>query len=245
MAYCPDCGVDIGAAAVCPLCGAKNPRAAEKPTQGCGESEKDQTTPIVFLGSDPSTERFTPEESRKILWEVLSVAFVIAVGSLLGINFLIAGSLSWSLYPVASFVFVWVVATSILVMRRAPKVRILLTGIAAPLYLLALGVFTGDVSWAWRLAVPLSVFVELVGLGVVALIHGSKRKGLNVFSFILVGAALTCLGVEICVDLFVARRVMLTWSVITALALVPIATFLMYLHYRVAKSTNLHRLFKL
>ena len=190
-------------------------------------------------------ERFTPEESRKILWEVLSVAFVIAIGSLFGINLLVAGSLNWSLYPVASFIFIWVVSTSILVMRRAPKTRILLTCIAAPLYLLALGAFTGDFSWAWKLAVPISVFVELIGLGATALIRSSRRKGLNIFAFALTGAALICMGVEIFVDLFIHSRVDLSWSLITSLALVPIASFLIYLHYRVAKSTNLHRFFKL
>jgi len=245
MAYCPECGVDIGNSDVCPLCGAKNPLARGKPDQGCEEAGEAGATPAVFLGADSGAERFTPEESRKIIWEVLSVAFVIAVGSLLGINLIVAGVLSWSLYPVASFVFIWIAATSILVMRRAPKTRIFLTGAAAPLYLLALGVITGDVAWAWRLAVPIAVYAELVALGIAALILHSGRKGLNVFAFILFGAALTCVGVEIFVDLFIARRIVLAWSVITSLALVPIAIFLIYLHYRVAKSTNLRRLFKL
>ena len=245
MSYCPDCGVDIGEAAACPLCGVKNPRASQRQEEGCGEPDAGKPAPTVFLGAAPGVEHFTPEESRKIIWEVMSVAFVIAVGSLLGINLLVAGGLTWSLYPVASLVFIWIAATSILVMRRTPLTRIFLIGVAAPLYLLALGAFTGDISWAWKLAVPIAGFAELIALGVVALILKSRRKGLNVFAFILVGAALTCLGIEIFVDLFTKSRIVLAWSLITSLALVPIALFLMYLHYRVAKATNLHRLFKL
>jgi hypothetical protein len=243
MTYCPDCGVEIGNAAKCPLCGAKNPKAEQTLEQECAEAQ-DSLRP-GFFGKVEGVEALTPQEGRKIAWEVISVAFTIAVIALSLINLLIAGRLSWSLYPVSAFAFLWILLTAILVMHPASALRYILGALAPLIFLLALGVFTGDVSWAWRLAVPIAVFTELVAAGVGLSIRNAKRKGLNIFAYILVGAAMICIGVEIFVSLFVAGRIRLGWSAITAIALVPIAFFLIYLHYRVAKTTNLHRLFKL
>lgn len=270
MAYCPDCGVEIGKAPLCPLCGAKNPRADAKGEgqASCGDqSRKDAFTagspadarragarfadakPSLgfssFFGEGGSSQPFTPREKNQIAWEVLSVAFAIATAVLAAINFLVDGGLSWSLYPIASFVFVWVIATAFLLMEKRPRLRYFLAAVDPVVFLLALGCFTGDLSWAWRLALPITIFVEFVIAGVALHIKNAKRKGLNIIAYLLVGAALVCLGIEIFIDLFVAGKIALGWSAITAIALVPIAAFLIYLHYRVAKSTNLRRLFKL
>lgn len=243
MTYCPDCGVEIGNAVKCPLCGAKNPKAEQAPEPECVDTHG--TPRPGFFGEAEGAEVLTPQEGRKIAWEVISVAFSIAVIALSLINFLIAGRLSWSLYPVSAFVFIWIFVTAILVMRPASVLRYVLAAVDPLLFLLALGIFTGDISWAWRLAIPIAVFAEIVAAGVGLSIRNAKRKGLNIFAYILVGVALICIGVEIFVGLFVEGKIRLGWSAITAIALVPIAGFLLYLHYRVAKSTNLHRLFKL
>lgn len=247
MPYCPDCGVEIGNALVCPLCGAKNPRLSLPPKPDCEDMKGSDRPPRKpgFLGDDREAEALTVSEKRKIAWEVLSVAFAIAIIALSLINLLIAAKLSWSLYPVSAFFFMWILATAFLLMGEDSRLRYLLAVLDVPVFLLALGVFTGDLSWAWRLAVPIALFAVIVIAAVVLSVRSAKRKGLNIFAFILVGVALICLGVEIFVDLFAHGKISLEWSAITAIALIPIAVFLMYLHYRVAKSTNLHRLFKL
>ena len=243
MTYCPDCGVEIGNAAKCPLCGARNPRLDQPSEQECVDAQGAQRP--GFFGDAGGTEALTPQEGRKVAWEVVSVAFFIAVIVLSLINLLIAGRLSWSLYPVSAFVSLWIFLTAILVMRRDSVLRYALAAVDPPLFLLALGVFTGGLSWALRLAIPIAVFAELVAAGVGLSVRNAKRKGLNIFAYILVGIAIICIGVEIFIGLFVAGEIRLGWSAITAIALVPIAAFLIYLHYRVAKTTNLHRLFKL
>lgn len=245
MSYCPDCGVEIGDAPTCPLCGARNPRAKVPPEPGCADGDASQPRRGGFFGEGVDAENLTVTEKRKIAWEVLSVAFAIAVFSLFFINFLVENKLSWSLYPVSAFVFIWIFATAFLVMGAKSPLRYILAGVDPPIFLLALGLFVGDFSWAWKLAVPITLFAEIVIIGIALLGRNAKRKGLNILAYILVGAALICLGVEIFVDLFVSGRIQMGWSAITAIALVPIAGFLIYLHYRVATTTNLRRLFKL
>lgn len=249
MAYCPDCGVEIGDAPACPLCGAQNPRAASRDgAPECAPCEDEAGTSSrfsSFLGESEDIKALTPRDKRKIAWEVISVALGIATIGLILINLLVSARLSWSLYPVSAFIFISIMSTAFLIMDDSRPWRYLVASLDPPLFLLALGLFTGDVSWAWRLAVPLAIFSELVVASIALMTANAKRKGLNIFAYALVGMAIECLGIEIFVDLFVSGKIWLVWSAITAVSLVPIAGFLLYLHYRVAKSTNLHRLFKL
>lgn len=241
MTYCPDCGVEIGTAPNCPLCGAQNPKMTVTPE--C--TEPDTASKLGLFGNVVSPESFTPQEKQKVAWEVMSVAFGITVGGLLAINFLLAGGISWSLYPIASLCFLWILGSTILVMSPHAWYRNLLLVVDLPLFLLALGAITGSSAWAIEMAIPNAIITELVTIAVLLSIRATKRKGLNIFALILFGVAVLCIGIEILIDLRATGKINLNWSAITAISLVPIAGFLLYLHFRVATTANLHRLFKL
>ena len=249
MPYCPDCGVEIGDAPACPLCGGKNPRAASNgAAQECVPCESAPTASSrlsSFLGTADDVEALTPRDKRKIAWEVITVALSIATVGLFLINLLVSARLSWSFYPVSAFLFIAIMATAFLVMDQDRPWRFLVAFLDPPLFLLTLGIFTGDPGWAWQIAVPLAVFSELVAAAVALMTSKAARKGLNILAYALIGVAVECLGVEIFIDLFVNGEVWLVWSAVTAVSLVPIAAFLLYQHYRVGKSSNQHRQFKL
>jgi hypothetical protein len=249
MPYCPACGVEIGNAKACPLCGVKNPamnpRVFSPPLESetaCIESEESGGN---FLGEAAKSVKITPDEGRKIAWEVLTVAFGIAIAILFSINLLANRRLSWSLYPVSSFLFVWVCATALLALPHRKKIGFCLVAIAVPAYLVALGLITRNFSWAWRLALPIAIFTELNAAALALAIGLLKRKGLNVLACVFAGIALECIGLEIFIDLYLFDAIRLGWSTIIAIALGPISGFLLYLHVRVVKTTNLRRLFKL
>lgn len=254
MPYCPDCGVEIGTAAVCPLCGLPNLRAAPTvhttspgPVQIPADDGLSGALPPLrrFFEESEALEALSAREKRKVAWEVISVAFAISVLALSVINLLLDARLSWSLYPAASLLYVWLLATCALVMERHSRLRLLAAALATPLFLLALGFFTGSPAWALRLALPLAIFAELTLAGIILAARNTRRQGLNIFAFVAIGAALVCLATEIFVDLFVRDAIYLGWSMVTTISLLPIAAFFIYLHYRVARETNLRRLFKL
>lgn len=243
MPYCPDCGVEIGQAPVCPLCGAKNPRA--NLARDSEDKEKGKTSTPYFLEGASSGESFTPMEQKTITWEVISIAFIIAIVAIGAINMLLESRLSWALYPISTFVFAWMVSTIFLMLGGHRLVRDLLLVLPLPLYLLALGAITGNIYWALDVAVPLAVFVEAVIAAYALLAAKANRKGLNLIAYGLVGISLICVGCELLLDYYFRGVIQLEWSAIVSISLIPVAIFLLYLHYRVAKATNLHRLFRL
>ena len=121
MPYCPDCGVEIGQAKRCPLCGAENPRSADAMSSGekqnlrheCGEQNGG------FIGTD-NDETLTRAEKRRVAWEILSVALTITSATVLIINLLVVKRISWSLYPLVSFIFIWAWATAFLILGSKP-----------------------------------------------------------------------------------------------------------------------------
>ncbi len=235
MPYCPECGAEIGDADRCPLCGTPNPtlKAAIAPQASepkhAGEVE----------------EKLSGAETRKIAWEVLSVAFLIAVLILGAVNFFVSRRFSWSLYPIVSILLLWVEASAILVLRRHVALSVTLGALSPPLFLIGLGYVSGDPRWALGLAVPIAVLAEALAGAVHLAIRATKQKGLNLISYVLIGSAALCIGLEIFIDLFAMGHVALVWSPICAIALLPIAVFLFYLHFRIMKSANLRRLFNL
>ncbi|MDX9784150.1 MAG: DUF6320 domain-containing protein [Spirochaetia bacterium] len=246
MPYCPDCGVEIGQAKRCPLCGADNPRSADMagsveklmPRPECGEQED------RLAGSDHEDD-LTKSEKQKVAWEILSVALAITAATVLVINLLVAKRLSWSLYPLASIMFIWTWATAFLILGRKPRLQTLLIAVAPPVFLVVLGFIIGKDAWAWRLALPICLLAEGVAATISLLARNARRKGLNILAFVFAGCAILCLGIELFIDIFIGNPLRPGWSVVTALALLPIAVFLLYIHHRVATSTNLRRLFKL
>lgn len=232
MSLCPKCGVEIDdALASCPLCG-----AALK-VDGARLHES------MFDPED--REKFTDEERRTIAWEVLSVSTGIAAAVVCLVDLLVEGALSWSLYPISSLVFLWILFTAILRLRGRPALAALLVAVALPLYLLALNRIEGRLSWGPALAVPIALIAEGAAALVVFATKSVQRKGVNVIGFCLLGVSLLCIGVEASITLYFRASIGLHWSTIAATALVPVAGFLFYLHHRVTKKSNLRKLFRL
>lgn len=240
MSYCPACGVEIGEAAKCPLCGTPNALSGGHEAE-CPEPARSGP----FLGARDSEARFTLAERRKIALEISAVAGVIAIAAIAAIDLLVDPGLSWSLYPIASIALVGAILATALAPGLKTAARLALAALPAPLYLLALGYLTGNPAWALDIAMPLALAAELLTAAVALAIAKSRRKGLNLIAFVLLGAGVLCLAIETFLDLHLNGRIVLGWSAITAIALDPVAAFLLYLHFRVARTTSLRRLFRL
>jgi len=60
----------------------------------------------------------------------------------------------------------------------------------------------------------------------------SKKRGLNIVSYIMIGIALFFIGIELSLDLYKRGTLEPVWSIIVAIQLVPIALLFLYLNYK-------------
>lgn len=222
MAYCPKCGVELGAEArACPLCGTR----IEKKDEARPSGENAETEPE----RQPSPHRRQGARAVEILSVLAGIAAILDVG----IDLYSSGGFSWSPIALVAMAMLWLAASMPLILKGKPWLvfAVLAPGELALLFLI--DVFDRAPWWFFRIGMPVYLVSLGLVLAVVVLTAISKRRGLNVAGFVLAGAALECLAIEIILDLAAGRGLRLVWSPIVALACIPAAGLLIYLHYRV------------
>lgn len=230
MALCKTCGVDIGDAAICPLC--------HKPVNSSGTPDRTMSEPR-HLHVPMSNER------RLQIFEVISVSILIAAAAVSIVNVVIEGKLSWAWYPLFSLVLVWILSATPIILNKKPWLVVLIDVLGLSVFLFALDVLTGPTVWFFRLALPMMAGL-LVAIVIILLAYTfAKRKGLNIIGWMLLAIAEFCIAIEASILMYTRSPFKLFWSSIVASSLIPVAIFLFYIHYRIAKSVTLRKLFHL
>lgn len=248
MPYCPDCGVELATSASrCPLCGTKpvdelpveeRVRRAVSNYSPSLDSDRRSSAPAENLVSEG-------RENNTLRWEMLSVSVLISACAVSAINLLTSGTLSWALYPLFSLAFVWVAVSTLIELRGLPLLGLPLAFASLPLYLLALDLVDGRISWSWPVAIPIAILIEL-SFGLALLVASRFRwKPLPSLAALLLAATLSCFGIEGSLSLALTDRLLLRWSAVVAASVVPIAIFLVYIHLRAPHVARLRRLFHL
>lgn len=234
MPYCPNCGVELAPEAKsCPLCGA--------PSRTPVEEER-----LAERLIDPEDrEKLTDRERRTIIWEILSVSGLIASIAVSAVNLILDGRLSWALYPLLSLGFAWALMSSAFLLRKGSRLGIAIPILALPLFLIGIDLVDGRLGWALLPALPIALVAEIAVGSTVLLIVRTRRRGANIISFVLLAAVFLCLGIEAILDFYRGIALLFSWSAIVGFALVPVAAFLLYLHYRIGRKASLRRIFRL
>lgn len=177
--------------------------------------------------------------------ETAGVSFAIAAASVLIIDLVSDGRISWSLYPLSSLLFAWFMIGPPLLWHRKPALFLTVQCLSVFAFLFALDLIDGTMGWSYRLGAPITAAAELMAAGAALMSLKARRRGINVLAFALMAMAGFCLALEGFVSLYAGGVFRLTWSSITASAVVPVAAFLLYVHYRLTKDATLKKLFHL
>ncbi len=233
MSLCPRCGVDIGDAASCPLCGLVP--GYETPATAMPHARN-----LVDLTASVQP----PSRARHLfVAELITVSLAIAALTVFLVDLLTGGGISWSLYPLAALGFIWLSLCPLIMATKRKILGLAFTALAPFAFLLALDLINGDINWSLRLGLPIAASVELAASFATFVSLRSRRKGLNLLSFGLLAIAFVCLSVEGVISLWLGGPLRFSWSFIASSALVPIAIFLFYAHHRLAADATLRRLF--
>lgn len=237
MPYCSRCGVEVEEGTErCPLC--------STPIQRLEEAAPPTPYPQHIIDPEDAY-RLSKAERRRIGLELLALAAALASAALLAVDLLPDGRLGWSAYAVASVAFAWYAASVPLALYGRAKALLgaLAAGTAA--FLVVLDGLEGGLSWSLRLGLPILGATAVTVAASAAVMASRTRKGLNMIGIAALGAAAYLLELEAILRLGLGIAFRPYWSIVTALALVPVAVLLFFLHGRVMRGANLRKIFRL
>lgn len=245
MLYCPDCGVELAPhASACPLCGGK-------PVESLPDEERVRRaaasrSPMPETRNSMKEKEGAETQSREkdtLRWEMLSVSTLISALAVSAVNLLVSDRLDWALYPLFSLVFLWIIFSALIELRRLPALGLPIAFVTLPLYLLALDLVNGRLSWAWPIAIPIALIVE-ISFGLALFVCSRFRwKPLLSLALLFLAATISCLGIDGSLSIAYSGMLRTRWSAVVAAAIVPVSIFLAYVHFRVPHVARLRRLF--
>lgn len=236
MPYCSKCGVEVDEAVeTCPLCHA--------PIQHLDEGGRPVFKPYPDHIINPDEAPLSMHERMKLAIEVLTVFFGIALVVIILVDLIINHGFTWSLYPAAAIVYLWLCLSMPVFLFGKPWLVFSVLGPSTLLFVFLMDVFDGRITWYLGYGLPITILAVATVLVVAVLSGISKRKGLNVAAFILLGTAVLSMGIDVIVELNTTGRFHMSWSVIAAFVLIPVAVLFIYLHYRITKRVDLKKVF--
>lgn len=231
MAYCKTCELELeDGMAECPLCG----RPADGP-EGGEAALAEEPPPFTFRKMD--------RPQKKLIWEIISLILVCSVAVTLLTDFIIAGRITWSEYPVAVCIVVFCYVSLFALWNQKSLVEMASACAASCVLLAVLDASTGGMDWVVRLGMPVLVSGNVIVAVLIGVIRTVKHKGINLLGYAFMGAGLFCLCIEGIVSFYVSGSVHLRWSLIAGTCVLPVSLLLFFVHYRLKKGRSLERVF--
>ncbi len=236
MPYCPHCGVELDSGSKeCPLCRTPLPKIGTVP---------------VILEDYPEREhrlhhprRHLTNRERVGALNFTALIILIPFTTLLSTDLLLNGQISWSVYPLASFISVLAIVACALFIR-GPWLLLGSFLLNALITSLVLHLASGTLESFFRWSLPITLTAALVIM--TSIIYGVKAnsRGLNI-----AGAALWAVAVfSLLLDGIISYntgsgRLVQGWSIITGSVLFPLGSLFLYIHYRFGGRISLSRYF--
>ncbi len=226
MPYCSKCGVEVDDEIHnCPLCHFPIPDLDVEHTIQIEKrfpDVKDIYAQIAF------------DFKRKAFYTLTFLLFGNAFG-LMYSNYMIDGSLTWSLYTGITFFSIWVYMIFLFRYVHSISKSIIGAGINTLVLLAVLDIINGKFEWFVPLGLP-AVFMALIFLLLNYYMWiKSKNRGLHTAAYSLLLIAGYCIGLEFFISQYIFHAIKLIWSINIALNILPWALFMLYFHYQIPK----------
>lgn len=205
MPYCVHCGVELDpTAAACPLCAT--------PVHDPG-TPRDTTSPTPYP-TRSSTVELPGRGELALLLTVILCAVAVVCGVL---NIFLKPGRLWCLYVIGALLTVWfwlILPIFLPKLHRAAKV--MLDGAVVALYLFLISLDLGGRTWYLGLALPIVLTQTAIVLTLVLCLP--RHSILTNITLFVGGCALSCLSIELFVDLWLTGRWQPLWSLVVAAA---------------------------
>jgi hypothetical protein len=196
---------------------------------------------IDIRGNSTITWSFYPAASLLLIWilmaypalmkrysfiKVITIDIYAIIVFLVSLDLYSGGFLSWSIYPVASLLLIWVYfLLAFLFSHKNPVFMVIIGFISTGLYLYLIEQATETV-WFFDLAIPILTLLSVLAILVLILSRFSRGTGLP--GLIFSALSIFCIGTELIINRFVYQQFSLFWSLIVAGVFIPLSIFLFF-----------------
>lgn len=216
MSYCVNCGVKLkNSEKKCPLCNTKviNPNKVNSEYEPVYSNKIETFKKINYKYL-----------SKLIILLLMATAFVILI-----FDFIISKNITWSLYVVASILYLCCHLSFAVVKNIYLSLVIHL--VSTELFLLLIAYLNNGMHWYLYLVFPFIFIVWSYIILVTYLIKRKKGNFLKRISLCLLFCGLTVILVEASIDLFRFNIINYTWSLYAAFPITIISIFIFILSY--------------
>ncbi|MFC0772632.1 DUF6320 domain-containing protein [Terrimonas alba] len=232
MIICKNCGVQLEADMQhCPLCG--------QAVKGNGTNEETALYPPQPM----SGRNKLTEPQKKFTWEIISLILLSAIAATFIIDFIINRKITWSEYPAAISLIIFSYISLFAFSQQNSFLQMLIGFVLSSVSMIVLDALTGGLSWAIQLGIPLLLATNLIVAVMLAIIRGSKYKGINLLAWAFLGTALLSICIEAILSYYQMKAFRFTWSVIVGGCIVPVVLVLLFVHFRLKKGRSLKKTF--
>jgi hypothetical protein len=211
MPFCINCGVELDTGVErCPLCAYTMPDTAG--------SDSSEQYPVPALEPD---NKITSVKTRKIITiEIVSIIFAGLDIIVVGIDYMLNSSLTWSPYPLAAITGLWVYIVLILLIAKRLYRTIVVSACVTIVMLAGIDFADGAFTWFLPLAIPISVSTFLLTYLSFLVFHYRKHFSLIIAS-VVAGAGIEGIIIDYFVSMFVGSEPF-SWSLIIMAGLFPL-----------------------
>ena len=223
MPFCSRCGIEVDKyVKSCPLC--------DTPIQVLDE-EHDDKRKFPIRNIHAMGAPMSKKQKRNLVWGIITLLIFIPIFVILTVRFLYSKDFTWEGYTLIPLAAGWIYFSLLLFFFK--KVQVIIAGffLNTNSLLFFIDLINGGVSWYLQISLPVTILLFLIILLVTIAGKRAKRKGVNIAAFILIGICVFCLGVEFTVSLYQSDIIILKWSIIVLVALIPVIVFFLYVHY--------------
>ena len=197
------------------------------------------------VNREPQTQfqKLTAFQQRKLVWEIIGIILVSGGLITLIIDLISHSAMTWSKYPAMICLVLFINATLTAFWNRRIILLLSASFIVSALLLIFIDLDAGIREWWGYAAVPWLFAAYLVLYGFIVLIGRLRQYGLNMIALILVTGGVLSICLDGIISLYVRHSFHLGWSVIVMVSILPVAAFLLLVHFRLKRGTDLKRFF--
>jgi len=239
MIVCSNCGVALeDNMNYCPLCGQPVERGT-LPEQPPVEIANSNESALKYA----SGHKLNKLQKRKLIWEVASLILLSGIVVVTLLNLILQQTISWAAYPIVLglSLFAYFSLFTLWVRKRWLKLGVSF-GISVVM-LFAIDAIQGGIQWAGPVAMPLLAAAYLIGTTIYLFSRHTKYYGFLLIANGFIGIAGFTLLIEGLLSWYRTQTISLEWSLILLISVIPVASMLYYIHFRLKKQPDLRKFF--